>query len=232
LKDYPNDHQYRTDAGEILGEALCALSARLKASGFLDDTANHAAYERVVAAFNAPSTQPRGDVVERAHFDPDLLEAIEAWALGFEQKINVGPVQSDQDEYVASTAAATVELVRCLAALQSPQPAPGVDVERADLFNAIHLACQDETAGKPAGCIIEKGCEFAGYCDPESAADAFKAGIVEAVIAALAQSTQAGGEADLCDDCPPNDYPTDKTRCLPCPRRAPAQPSLPSEGEG
>lgn len=26
-------------------------------------------------------------------------------------------------------------------------------------------------------------------------------------------------ELDLCDDCPPPDYPTDKTRCLPCPRR-------------
>lgn len=24
---------------------------------------------------------------------------------------------------------------------------------------------------------------------------------------------------DLCDDCPPVGYPTDKTRCLPCPRR-------------
>ena len=23
----------------------------------------------------------------------------------------------------------------------------------------------------------------------------------------------------LCSDCPPADYPTDKTRCLPCPRR-------------
>lgn len=24
---------------------------------------------------------------------------------------------------------------------------------------------------------------------------------------------------DLCDDCPPTGYPTDKTRCLPCPLR-------------
>jgi Lar family restriction alleviation protein len=29
------------------------------------------------------------------------------------------------------------------------------------------------------------------------------------------------GEDDLCDDCPPVGYPTDKTRCLPCPRRHP-----------
>ena len=27
-------------------------------------------------------------------------------------------------------------------------------------------------------------------------------------------------QSDLCEDCPPNGYPTDKTRCEPCPRRA------------
>jgi hypothetical protein len=27
-------------------------------------------------------------------------------------------------------------------------------------------------------------------------------------------------QAKLCSDCPPPDYPTDKTRCLPCPRRS------------
>ncbi len=26
--------------------------------------------------------------------------------------------------------------------------------------------------------------------------------------------------ASLCEDCPPVGYPTDETRCLPCPRRA------------
>lgn len=27
-------------------------------------------------------------------------------------------------------------------------------------------------------------------------------------------------EAELCADCPPTGYPTDKTRCAPCPRRS------------
>lgn len=31
--------------------------------------------------------------------------------------------------------------------------------------------------------------------------------------------------SELCDDCPPVAYPTDKTRCLPCPRRATPQPA-------
>lgn len=30
----------------------------------------------------------------------------------------------------------------------------------------------------------------------------------------------AAMDPTLCDDCPPVGYPTDKTRCLPCPRRA------------
>ena len=46
-------------------------------------------------------------------------------------------------------------------------------------------------------------------------------------------------ELDLCDDCPPPDYPTDKTRCLPCPRRgdeleAPRRPRIgrpPADGK-
>ena len=29
--------------------------------------------------------------------------------------------------------------------------------------------------------------------------------------------------AALCDDCPPLGYPTDKTRCLECPRRVPPE---------
>lgn len=30
-----------------------------------------------------------------------------------------------------------------------------------------------------------------------------------------------GNESALCEDCPPIGYPTNKTRCAPCPKRAP-----------
>lgn len=56
---------------ELLAEAMFKLSARLRASGFLDNEENHQAYEAVVAAFNAPAGTPRlgetgdDDVVER-----------------------------------------------------------------------------------------------------------------------------------------------------------------------
>lgn len=33
----------------------------------------------------------------------------------------------------------------------------------------------------------------------------------------------AVGAENLCSDCPPPGYPTDKTRCGPCPRRAALQ---------
>ena len=36
------------------------------------------------------------------------------------------------------------------------------------------------------------------------------------------------GSGEACEDCPPEGYPTDKTRCLPCPRRS-AQPKVPDE---
>lgn len=42
-----------------------------------------------------------------------------------------------------------------------------------------------------------------------------------------APSPVAAGD-ELCEDCPPVDYPTDKTRCDPCPRRA----TLTKGGEG
>lgn len=37
------------------------------------------------------------------------------------------------------------------------------------------------------------------------------------LIARLAAATEPSRE--LCSDCPPRDYPTDKTRCAECPRR-------------
>ena len=65
------------------------------------------------------------------------------------------------------------EVLHLIAALSAPTRERELGADR--IFQAIHDAMQDEIDGKPCGCIIEKGCEAAGYCDPESAADAFKA---------------------------------------------------------
>ena len=46
--------------------------------------------------------------------------------------------------------------------------------------------------------------------------------IIEKAKAEAGQEIGAGALArdpDLCSDCPPDEYPTDKTRCSPCPRR-------------
>ena len=46
------------------------------------------------------------------------------------------------------------------------------------------------------------------------------------MICDMAREAVAKLEASLCDDCPPDDCPTDKMRCLPCPRRADPCPSV------
>ena len=64
-----------TDAQEALDEAMFALSARLKLSGFLDDGANHAAYERVVAVWTNRRTPPTPATDEREAVARALCEA-------------------------------------------------------------------------------------------------------------------------------------------------------------
>ena len=42
----------------------------------------------------------------------------------------------------------------------------------------------------------------------------------EAVVAAINDARKImAPQYQFCDDCPPVGYPTDKTRCAPCPRR-------------
>ncbi len=50
---------------------------------------------------------------------------------------------------------------------------------------AIRLACEDMTDDRPSGSILRKGCEAAGYHDPDDAAEAFVDYISERVIALL-----------------------------------------------
>jgi hypothetical protein len=45
-----------------------------------------------------------------------------------------------------------------------------------------------------------------------------------------APSAQPETKAGECSDCPPLEYPTDETRCAPCPNRAPASPAPTREG--
>ncbi len=74
----------------------------------------------------------------------------------------------------------------------SPRPLPTREkVGEADLFQALHDAMGDELDGKPDGDILIKGCEAAGYADPESAADAFKADAVKRILALLSREAQS-----------------------------------------
>lgn len=47
---------------------------------------------------------------------------------------------------------------------------------------------------------------------------------LQAIDAAGDAAMAAACDGRLCSDCPPPGYPTDKTRCTPCPRRVPMAP--------
>lgn len=47
----------------------------------------------------------------------------------------------------------------------------------------IRIACEDMTNDRPSGSIIAKGCEAAGYVDPEDAAEGFVIDIADRILA-------------------------------------------------
>ena len=53
---------------------------------------------------------------------------------------------------------------------------------------------------------------------------------LDAIASQAAQPAEADGVERLCEDCPPVGYPTDKTRCDPCPRAA--TPKAPATDAG
>jgi hypothetical protein len=64
--------------------------------------------------------------------------------------------------------------------------------------------------------------DFANDADRIEAANALDEAF--ATLSSTPTEGDGAGEDELCDDCPPVGYPTDKTRCLPCPRRTPLSP--------
>ena len=93
---------------------------------------------------------------------------------------------------------------------------------RAALHHVKRMADGDSAAWHIADCALNrlpvplKFCaeEFAGQSElPEADVRALIEGHIRGIADAI-------GVPCFCDDCPPVGYPTDKMRCLPCPRRA------------
>lgn len=129
---------------EVLAEALFNLSARLKDAGFLDDDANHAAYEAVVAAFSALTTPTRIEAAQQ-EVGNDALEAmkrVNSWLCTV--------AECDMDELVADggiTAAMVVQqeakeqqkrMRTAIAAALTTQPQAGEAVEITDALRAAY----------------------------------------------------------------------------------------------
>ena len=94
------------NALEDLGDALFVLSGRLKSVRFLDDDVNHAAYERVVAAWTNCRAPPTPAAEER--------EAVAQWCSGCQEVRSVdcyraGCPKSDTERRAAEILAAERE---------------------------------------------------------------------------------------------------------------------------
>lgn len=82
----------------------------------------------------------------------------------------------------------------------------------------------DELAEQQRELDAREECERRGIDPDEICAD----GGVTAWMVVSKETTQRNREDKVCSDCPRVGYPTNKTRCLPCPRRA----ALPPTGGG
>lgn len=97
------------------------------------------------------------------------------------------------------------------------------------MVRATVLALRDDFAQMHSS--GESGAGFLGGVDSKTAADRKINEILGEPEAAAGGPTREDGlddtataepAADLCEDCPPVWWATDKTRCTPCPRRRPA----------
>ena len=107
-----------------------------------------------------------------------------------------------------------------LAAALPPDPAPETEAQvemiaRALAEDAVMANIRrDQAAGRRS---VHTDADFVQRCVDHAWRD--YAGTAAFVRRVLRASLLPGEEPSLCDDCPPDNYPTDKTRCLPCPRR-------------
>ncbi len=79
----------------------------------------------------------------------------------------------------------------------------------------------EEQAAQERELDAREECDRRGIDPDEFCAD----GGVTAWMVVAKEMSQRNRAANLCSDCPPVGYSTDRTRCLPCPRRASVEPS-------
>ncbi|MGO4561035.1 hypothetical protein [Rhizobiales bacterium 3FA27D7] len=115
------------------------------------------------------------------------------------------------------------DLPNTVALARTGQAGPRTNQRWLDATNAARIAlshpvqgwqeCATEGCCSPATVHFERGGIGSHYCHScYMRVQALPAG-------PAAKETAQNPEGSLCSDCPPKDYPTDKTRCDPCPRR-------------
>lgn len=130
--------------------------------------------------------------------------------------------ERDAEKARADGLQAEAEERECLQAEQD-KFAAAANEQIADLQSQLtaaneKLASARDALGEIAKQKLYSECDF-DVCDNYDWIGGYDA-CVETARAALA--THPTTPASLCEDCPPVGYPTEKTRCDPCPRRTPA----------
>ncbi len=162
-----------------------------------------------------------GDMIARnpASHDDQWLIAADYFAANFE------PVSTPNETQNAAVPSPPPPVDDGWRSIESAPPMVDVLVQTAGgcVFKA-HLspgAAEDENGPCDAWCAAYEGvhpkCWTDGICwasnEDEEPSD-------PPVRWRAAPPAEESGTMELCDDCPPPNYPTDKTRCTPCPRRA------------
>lgn len=83
------------------------------------------------------------------------------------------------------------------------------------------LVAEEINAWLESNCVIRNGKPDRSTIDVSADAQVKRLeALMRDIRAALSTTASKGGADELCEGCPPVGYPTEKTRCLPCPRRA------------
>lgn len=217
-------------ATAVVPDEVRAMVERLRAMGPRPDDGGEARANKLLYLEAADMLErfsaTLGDFLATIHRDGGHYVAEHGWERAVAAAIQLSSERIVAAERLSSPGYSASDLNNLIRRYSSPPPAADEGVTAlADRLEAL--------AANPA----------TWNCYAAEATDCMRQAAVlirhtERILSAMPSPVQP---SELCDDCPPIGYPTDKMRCEPCPRRLSAQPisapvSAPSEtpeiGEG
>lgn len=218
-----NKTRYYNFVGELLGEDGDVLCDEPR---FVDIQSYEALERRTLGAervLEEAAEQMRGMVAR------SRLDAVEGELTAAQEKL--AKVQRDAGAEIERLQSLVSESANELHELRGKIAQGAVIVRRSDMFDGTD---DFESVFYDLIELLWPGQMVCGTCDGTGEATlsnvgvgggSFKAPCPDCGPAEPQGTREERGEIGLasdalCEDCPPSDYPTDETRCLPCPRRA------------